>query len=1591
MTLEGIDIEWLDGIELAGVYIEDQQQDTLLYAGLLAAYIEPAALLNKTASIRLVEIRDTYVNLYQPEGEEDLNFAFIPEAFASEDTTTTPEDTTASAWKIELYQLLLEDIRFDFEAEGTEMSMALKQLSMLFESLGLEESYIQGDELTIDGLRLALALPPADTSATAAVDSTAAPVATAETDSSNIINPSGFRYSLDELLLEDSRIAYRIKGSEDSTQQQINFENLVADQLNVAVEDIYVGETDARLDVQRFSFVEANSGFRVDELALAAQVAMPSVQAELTALKTNHSTLNGNFDLAMTLAESTADLMRSLKIDSRLDNTIIGLADASYFTDALDSMPAVKELNPQLSWQVDIANGEGSIQNLALDIADQAKLRADASFRNLAALDTTVAGSPYFNVDVPELSTNLGFIEQFTPPASQQYIPATNDPNLVLTASAKGYLNDLNAKATLRSGVGGLVADAHYAQEAQYTDIQGNVQAEDFNLGQLLHPFVGDTLARDFDRLSFHADADVRQRATANDTTLQQAEVKLIVDELGYKKHQYRDLIVQGTLANDQLDAKIRYEDSLLNLMTNAQADLKQETYRLNMHLQDVNLFRLNLVSDSIIIINSKLQADIQGTDPDIFTGFVRLSDTEIVKDRGRYVQDSILFTAQGSPQNRQLALAADHMKAVMTGQFTLAELPQAIEHFQQHYLTAEPSTHTETSENQQVELRLDIDATPMLARTFVPELDIPEPLSVVVDFNSTNHHLDVDLNVPHLTYGTNVIDSLYLNVSTSSRKVDLEFYTDNAQVGSLTLPQIQLEGQLFGEQASSSNSDLTAVVVSSNLKIGRTDSPYRLDLTTQVRSGQDTIVVQLQDLELMVRNQAWETPRDARITYAENYLAIDNFFLKQGDQEIALMTEQEGERTNLRIAIEQLLLNPLLAAIDLEEYQVKGTLFGEATVQDMFTPGPVDADFQVNRLAVQDTVLGNLTLQVQKDIPVSEREDIVDILLTLQGKSNDLKVAGNYNLAAAPEEEALDFQVDLNRLTLNDWQPLAQDVLKELSGTLRADMTIKGSTEEPSINGNFIFADEVIITPAMTGARLYIENQKIQFTGEQVVFDEFTLLDSARTPAVLDGSVAFADLTNPRVDLRFTTEDFIFVSSEDYENEAFYGRAVASTNLTINGPANEVMVKGNVDVESGTNMTIALVSGPEEVAQAGFVRFVDVSEFVKADTVLQDSLALVSAQTETDSVALSGFALSTDVRVDPEARFTVVIDPVNGDRLAISGEADLRVEQNLQGDLTMQGPFIVNNGSYLLTFAKVVKKEFTVREGSSIVWSGDPANADMDMTAVYTVETSLEELGIAAEAPANVLLSITGNLENPELSFDIEVPNLESVGAGTAQVAKEKISQMQQNETQLYKNVFGLIVLGRFIPETGGLGGGGGGGGGEVVNDQINNSVSQLLTSQLSKLSEDYLGGVEIDVGLESNQAGGSGVAGRDVDVALSKQLFNDRLSVTVGGTTTSGAGNQGSSSGNGLAGEFEVLYRITEDGNLNLKAFRNSERNPLTNQIEDDTGVSLFYQNSFDKFFAGEQETLKSRSLEDQKKEKATQPALRQTSEQRQGREGQ
>ncbi len=567
--------------------------------------------------------------------------------------------------------------------------------------------------------------------------------------------------------------------------------------------------------------------------------------------------------------------------------------------------------------------------------------------------------------------------------------------------------------------------------------------------------------------------------------------------------------------------------------------------------------------------------------------------------------------------------------------------------------------------------------------------------------------------------------------------------------------------------------------------------------------------------------------------------------------------------------------------------------------------------------------------------------------------------------------------------------------------------MQLQGTPDDPSVSGNFTFADEVILVPSITGAVYYITDEQINFEGTELVFNNFVIEDSARTQATLDGTIGFDNVTNPAFDLTFETDNFLFVNSESFENESFYGRAFATASLQIEDALDNLSVSGDISVNEGTDFAISLVDEAESASQADYVSFVDTNYFLQEDTLSTDSVTSYQDVEVPQAVEVSGFSLSTDVQISPEARITIVLDPVNGDQITARGEADLNVNMNPNGDINIQGAYIIESGEYVLTFAQLIQKDFQIREGSSLVWSGDPTNARFDITAVYTAETTLEDLVpdsyrseitnsdyITTEQPVNVVMMITGDLTEPELNFDIEVPELAAQGSN-ALLLQSLISRLESDQTAMYKQVFGLIVLNRFIPTGGGLGSGGSNYT-TAVNERIDNSLSRLLSGTLNELTQQYLGGVQINMDLESDQfqSQNTALADRSLDVSVSKAFFNDRLQVSVGGMTTlntnSGAaatqGMADAASNNDIYGEFEILYRLDTKGNLNIRIFQENERNIFNNDIRQIRGVSLSYQRSFDAFFEDERGVIQNRppaqeekdEEEDQSEEEADNTAL-------------
>jgi len=106
VTLDGIRIRLFNTVELKGLYVEDQQQDTLLYVEKLAVRIHALDLLKNKVSVQKAGLENFVANVHRASPDDPFNFAFILDAFATEKDTTVVKE---NKWHITARNVILKN------------------------------------------------------------------------------------------------------------------------------------------------------------------------------------------------------------------------------------------------------------------------------------------------------------------------------------------------------------------------------------------------------------------------------------------------------------------------------------------------------------------------------------------------------------------------------------------------------------------------------------------------------------------------------------------------------------------------------------------------------------------------------------------------------------------------------------------------------------------------------------------------------------------------------------------------------------------------------------------------------------------------------------------------------------------------------------------------------------------------------------------------------------------------------------------------------------------------------------------------------------------------------------------------------------------------------------------------------------------------------------------------------------------------------------------------------------------------------------------------------------------------------------------
>ncbi|MBC9798435.1 translocation/assembly module TamB domain-containing protein, partial [Sinomicrobium weinanense] len=840
-----------------------------------------------------------------------------------------------------------------------------------------------------------------------------------------------------------------------------------------------------------------------------------------------------------------------------------------------------------------------------------------------------------------------------------------------------------------------------------------------------------------------------------------------------------------------------------------------------------------------------------------------------------------------------------------------------------------------------ELKLKARMNNAPILSDVFLAGLQELDTVRMEVDFNEQDRYLVADIRMPHANYSGNELDSLLLRIDSRNGQLSGHFGFKGLNAGPVAIKNTSLDGRISDKKL---YLDFNALHEKEKL----------VGIQTEISRIGDTLNIHINPSEFILNKKQWSIPSSNAILTHGNIVEFHDFRLGHNGQKLDIrsemaategrsLSEAKGEKDRIAVQFSNFGLDALFSYLNPEEPLASGTLNGNIVAEDPFGIPGFLADLKIEQLEAMKAPLG--TLSVNARSPGGERYDFG---LDMKGGDMDMDLAGSYE---ADETGTIELDLNLNELKTSLAEIFADGQITEPGGYVSGKVKVSGTTADPVYDGDFRFNDvRFRVTQLNTLFRLPDERLKIDNGG--LYLDNFALADENDNRFTVNGKVVTENALNPVFDLQFKTKDFQVLNSTREDNDLFYGKAFFDIDAKLTGDLNMPRISMKLNIGPKTDVTYILPESELDIEERdGVVIFVNRED---PDDIL--------AKTRKESATLSGFEVYSLISLDRNAVFNVIIDERTNDNLQVSGETDLSFNIYPNGRTTLSGKYIVNKGHYEMNLYNMVRRRFELAEGSSITWAGDPLDAELDMKATYEVKVAAsplmagqisgmnesEKMKFRQQLPFLVYLNVAGELMEPDLSFNLDMPE-DNQGAIGGQVYS-RVQQLNKQEEELNKQVFSLLVFKRFFPESGSDGSGGGAA--SIARDNLN----QALSGQLNALSDKLLGesGVELDFGLDSytDYQGSSPQERTQLDITAKKKLFNDRVIVSVGSEVDIQGSNQEPGQGSPLIGNVSIEYLLTQDGRYRLKGFRKNEyENVIDGQLIV-SGIALIFTREFNKY---------------------------------------
>jgi hypothetical protein len=1309
---------------------------------------------------------------------------------------------------------------------------------------------------------------------------------------------------------------YRNENKDTSIARIINYNNILLKHTYGKVSHFKINDDTLLADISGLKTKE-QSGFELQNLSTSAKVSSQKLLCTQLYLKTPTTLVKGTIDFSYKSWDDYSDFINKVNINSVLeDSTQADFADIAYFTDELKGLDKRVKLSGKVKGYI----SELILSGFKFEYGSSTRFNGNLTLSGLPDFSTS-----YLHFDAKELSTSYNDI------VSIPSYPFKENKKLSLPIELQrlgkisyrgkfdGFTNDFTTHGNFTTNLGKLATSLSIKLGKSLNDItyNGKIKTENFNLGTLLGQ-------KDFNALSLNCSIKGKGLSVNSLNTILEGEIH----QLMYNNYAYKNIKLNGSFSDKLFSGLLVSQDPNANFDFNGTINFNNKVPEMDF-ISTINNLKLNELNftnkNDSGSFSSQILINIKGDNLDNLSGQINFDNTSYKTKAHLYKLSTFDVQLDQSEQDKKIKLNSAYINASVKGKYAISNLYPAFENllvnYYPSYFSKPKSVKTYSDE---VEFKLTVKKFNVIKELFLPDLMLSPGSSVDGNFNAKEKKLNIQFSSSQLDYQSfNLKDVLFTLTEKDS--------TVSAQLSSTSL---KLSDSLHLLNLSTSlqsvNKNTQYQLVWDNLK----QPSSKGEIAGKISLDNEVFKLSNDKISITMNDSVWNMTQAGSLTIdKKNKLIFSPISFSNKQQSVNLsgiLSQNTGD--SLVITTNHLILDQFNPLLEIVKLKLKGEMNSSLSLSNAGNNLVFDGNLNLNKFELNDNLLGELSINTnyvtnQKLIRLNGYTSL-GLQDDMGNQVKNISFNGVYYLDR--KEESIDVNFNANPANLKLLNPLLEGVITIKNGFVNGEGKIHGTPDKIKLDGKLhLFNSEVKVD--YTNVTYNITGD-IEIMPDQIRFSDLLMREKglrSSPQGTVNGNIFHTNFSRIQLDYDITYRNMLVLNTTEKENKLFYGKVYGTGNVGIYGFLNNLHMQVR-DTTARNSRFFLPLDGPAEISEDDFIRF------VKKDTI--------KVVKETAS---TGFNLDLTIYATPNTTTQIILDKQNGDVLNVQGQGELNMRINTLGKFEMFGDYIITSGDYLFTLENVINKKFDIDAGSSISWSGDPLNADINVSTSYKQRASVAPLlndttgNYKGRFPVDCKLLLTDKLFSPLIKFAIEFPNIDAT-------AKARITNVLSDDVELNRQVFSFLLFRTFVtPQIFNANGGG-----VTAGNAAASTGSELLSNRVSEFLNTYFGNLTglKDVQLGLNYRPGTQSNSEAVDLALSKQFFNNKVSVDG----NFGVNNNQARNSNGLIGDVNINYKLSDDGRYRLKGFNRTNDNTQTaiNGGAYTQGIGFFYREEFETF---------------------------------------